>query len=137
MDVLVAGGGPAGSVLAWALARQGLRTLVLERARSHAWRDAVLGGGCFVLGAAPFVAMYLAGRESVTDPALFPLLRAAVQYRFDYLLLPQRLDALLSVAFHSLLPAAALAWLAWRRQWPRDLGTLALLGAVALARREN
>ena len=31
--MLVAGGGPAGSVLAWALARRGLRTLVLERAR--------------------------------------------------------------------------------------------------------
>lgn len=106
--------------------------LVLERARPRAWLDAALGGSLFVLGAAPFVTTYLAGRENVTDPALFAVLRAAVQYRFDYLLLPQRLDALLSVAFHSLLPAAALAWIAWRRHWTRDLGTLALFGVVAL-----
>ena len=32
-DVIVVGGGPAGSVLAWALAREGVRTLLLERAR--------------------------------------------------------------------------------------------------------
>jgi geranylgeranyl reductase family protein len=32
-DVIIAGGGPAGSTLAWALAKRGLRTVVLERAR--------------------------------------------------------------------------------------------------------
>ena len=32
-DVIVVGGGPAGSVTAWALARRGLRVAVLERAR--------------------------------------------------------------------------------------------------------
>jgi len=32
-DVIVVGGGPAGSVLAWALAREGVRTVLLERAR--------------------------------------------------------------------------------------------------------
>jgi geranylgeranyl reductase family protein len=32
-DVIIAGGGPAGSVLAWDLARRGIATLVLERAR--------------------------------------------------------------------------------------------------------
>lgn len=106
--------------------------LVLERARPRAWLDATGGGALFVLGASPFVVTYLTGRENIADPALFPLLRAAVQYRFDYLLLPQRLDALLSVAFHSLLPAAALAWLAWRRDWPRDLTTLAVFGTTAL-----
>jgi len=106
--------------------------LVLERARPRAWLDVTRGGALFVLGASPFVMTYLTGRENVSDPALFSVLRAAVQYRFDYLLLPQRLDALVSVAFHSLLPAAAVAWLAWRRGWPRDLATLAVFGATAL-----
>lgn len=32
-DVVVLGGGPSGSVMAWALARQGIRVLLLERAR--------------------------------------------------------------------------------------------------------
>ena len=32
-DVIVAGGGPAGSTLAWELARQGVKVIVLERAR--------------------------------------------------------------------------------------------------------
>jgi len=32
-DVIVAGGGPAGAVMAWALARNGVRVLVVERAR--------------------------------------------------------------------------------------------------------
>src|SRR6266545_5398243 len=32
-DVIVAGGGPAGSTLAWDLARRGVRVLLLERAR--------------------------------------------------------------------------------------------------------
>src|SRR5205823_1165291 len=32
-DVIVAGGGPAGSVLAWDLARRGIDVLVLERTR--------------------------------------------------------------------------------------------------------
>jgi len=31
-EVLVAGGGPAGSVMAWSLARKGIRTIVLDRA---------------------------------------------------------------------------------------------------------
>jgi 2-polyprenyl-6-methoxyphenol hydroxylase-like FAD-dependent oxidoreductase len=32
-EVIVAGGGPAGSVLAWDLARKGVRVVVLERTR--------------------------------------------------------------------------------------------------------
>ena len=39
-DVIVAGGGPAGSTVAWALARRGLRVVVLERASFPARRSA-------------------------------------------------------------------------------------------------
>ncbi len=74
--------------------------LALERARPRAWLDAAVGGVLFLVGASPFVLAYLEGRENVTNPALFAVLRAAVEYRFDYLLLPQKTDALLSVAFH-------------------------------------
>jgi hypothetical protein len=55
-----------------------------------------------------------------------------MDYRFDYLLLPQRLDALLSVTFHAALPAVLLIWLKRRGEWPADLRVLAALGAAAL-----
>ncbi|MGH8310611.1 MAG: FAD-dependent oxidoreductase, partial [Steroidobacteraceae bacterium] len=41
-DVLVVGGGPAGSTCAWALSRAGLEVLVIDRARFP--RDKVCAG---------------------------------------------------------------------------------------------
>jgi geranylgeranyl reductase family protein len=53
-DVIVVGGGPAGSTLAWRLARSGVRTLVLERAsmpREKVCGDYVDPRGVQILGA--------------------------------------------------------------------------------------
>jgi hypothetical protein len=67
----------------------------------------------FGLGALPYVVRFFPARDNVTDPALLPLVRRALDLRFPYLLYPISLDALFSVAFHAAFPFAA--WLAWRR----------------------
>lgn len=53
-DVIIVGGGPAGSVLAWALAQRGIRAIVLERARfprEKVCGDYLVPGGLRILKA--------------------------------------------------------------------------------------
>src|SRR4030095_14504758 len=109
-----------------------LAHLALARFRVSAWRDAACGAGLFALGALPFLVQYLANRENVVDPAALGAVRAALDYRFDYLLLPQRLHAILRVLLHASLPACVFGWLVRRRGWSDDLRTLTVLGCAAL-----
>lgn len=109
-----------------------LTHLWLSRFDRRAWGEIAAGAGLFTLGALPFLLRYLPGKENLADPALLPVVREALNYRFYYLLLPQRLDALLSVAFHAALPAILLIWLRRRGAWPADFRVLAALGAAAL-----
>jgi hypothetical protein len=109
-----------------------LAHLALARFRVSAWRDAACGAGLFALGALPFLVQYLPNRENVVDPAALGAVRAALDYRFDYLLLPQRLNAIFSVLFHALLPACVFGWLVRRQGWSDDLRTLTVLGCAAL-----
>ena len=109
-----------------------LAHLVLARFRASAWRDAAYGAVAFVLGASPFVVHYLMGRDNVVDPAVFREVRAALDYRFDYLLLPQRLPAILSVLFHALLPLGVFWWVLRRVGWSGDLRAISVLGCAAL-----
>lgn len=107
--------------------------LILERGRLRAWLEAAVGAALFVLGASPFLAGFLRGGDNITDPALFPVIRQIQEFRWPYLFLPLSLDALVSVAFHMLLPAALLFWL-WRSgAWTGNARRLALFGAVALS----
>lgn len=109
-----------------------LTHLWLARFRRRAWGEVAVGAGLFIVGALPFILRYLPGKENLADPALLAAVREALDYRFDYLFLPQRLDALVSVAFHAALPAGLLLWLRRRGCRPEELRTLGLLGAVAL-----
>lgn len=109
-----------------------LTHLWVARFRRRAWGQVAVGAGLFVLGALPFLLRFLPGKENLSEPTLLPVVRAALDYRFDYLFFPQRLDALLSVTFHAALPAALLLWLRRRRQWDGDLRLLGLLGTLAL-----
>ena len=88
-------------------------------ALAHLWRErsaralgqVALGAALFVAGALPYLAPFFAARLGGGAPAT---VRAALDYRFPYLLYPIAPNALLSVAFHMALPLAA--WLAWRRR---------------------
>jgi hypothetical protein len=82
-----------------------------ERLRPRAIAQVVAGVALFVVGALPYLVPFFSGREAGGAPAE---LRAALDYRFPYLFYPQTPNALLSVAFHLALPAAA--WLWWRRR---------------------
>jgi hypothetical protein len=85
---------------------------------AHLWHErslralgqVALGAGLFVLGALPYVVPFFSARIGGGAPAT---VRAALDYRFPYLLYPIAPNALLSVAFHLALPLGA--WLAWRR----------------------
>ncbi|HEY4428974.1 MAG TPA: NAD(P)/FAD-dependent oxidoreductase [Solirubrobacteraceae bacterium] len=74
-DVVIVGGGPAGSTLAWALARSGLRPLVLERAsfpREKVCGDYVDPRGLRILGAmGALEALERHKRVKVTSMATF------------------------------------------------------------------
>jgi hypothetical protein len=83
----------------------------LWRARSlRALGQVALGAALFVVGTLPYVIPFFSARVGGGAP---PTVRAALDYRFPYLLYPIAPNALLSVAFHMALPLAA--WLAWRR----------------------
>lgn len=88
--------------------------VVLERFRRRAIVEVTVGAGLFVLGALPYLVPFFAGRDDARDPATRALARAALDYRFPYLLYPIALDAVISVAFHMALLIAA--WLWWRRR---------------------
>jgi hypothetical protein len=82
----------------------------LWRQRSlHALGQVTLGAALFVVAALPYVVPFFGARIGGGDPATT---RAALDYRFPYLLYPIAPNALLSVAFHMALPLGA--WLAWR-----------------------
>jgi hypothetical protein len=82
-----------------------------ERLRPRAIAQVLAGVALFVVGALPYLIPFFSGREAGGSPAE---LRAALDYRFPYLLYPQTPNALLSVALHAALPMAA--WLGWRRR---------------------
>ncbi|MGH7347812.1 MAG: hypothetical protein ACREK4_23105, partial [Candidatus Rokuibacteriota bacterium] len=105
--------------------------LVLSRFRGRAWLDAVLGAGAFTLGVLPFVLAYFTRQEALTDPDLAPVARAALDYRFPYLLFPLSLDSLLSVAFHAALPALLLGWVLARASSER-VRAIVVIGGAAL-----
>jgi hypothetical protein len=88
-------------------------------ALAHLWRErsvralgqVALGLVLFVAAALPYVVPFFSARIGGGDPST---VRAALDYRFPYLLYPIAPNALLSVAFHMALPLGA--WLAWRRR---------------------
>lgn len=88
-------------------------------ALAHVWRErsaralvqVALGAALFVAAALPYLAPFFSARIGGGAPAT---VRAALDYRFPYLLYPIAPNALLSVAVHMALPLGA--WLAWRRR---------------------
>jgi menaquinone-9 beta-reductase len=69
VDVAIIGAGPAGSTLAWALARRGIEVLVLERAPSWQWR----AGGVFTSPAAVAALERSGLARDVIDAAAQPI----------------------------------------------------------------
>jgi hypothetical protein len=106
--------------------------LWLARFGRKAWRDVLAGGGLFTLAVLPFVLRYFPSREAVTDPALLPVVRAALHVRYDYLLLPIDLATLISVTFHAALPAALFAWALRAFRGSADLRGLAVFAVASL-----
>ena len=82
-----------------------------ERVRPRAVAQVALGIALFVLAALPYLVPFFTGRAGGGTPST---VRAALDYRFPYLLYPIAPNAILSVLFHLALPLAA--WLAWRRR---------------------
>jgi geranylgeranyl reductase family protein len=74
-DVIVVGGGPAGSVLAWSLARQGVRVAVVERAsfpREKVCGDFVEPSGLRILAGMQCQGMFdVASRLPITSTRVF------------------------------------------------------------------
>jgi len=97
------------------------------RCRPRALGQVALGAALFVVAALPYLVPFFAGREGGGAPAT---VRAALDYRFSYLLYPIAPNALLSVAFHLALPLGA--WLAWRHRRQPD-AVLTPLGPVMAA----
>jgi len=105
--------------------------LIIERFRLRAQLEVSGGAACFLLGALPFLVGFLPGRDNITDPALFPILRQIQEYRWPFLFLPPSPSLVRSVAFAMLLPAALFWWL-WRGGGlSQDVRRLVLFGTVA------
>jgi hypothetical protein len=85
------------------------------RCRPRALGQVALGAALFVVAALPYLVPFFAGRQG---GGALAAVRAALDYRFPYLLYPIAPNALLSVAFHLALPLGA--WLAWRRRRQPD-----------------
>lgn len=96
-----------------------------QRLRVRALVQVALGVALFVAGALPYAVAFFSGREGGGSPGE---VRAALDYRFPYLLYPIAPNALLSVAFHMALPLGA--WLWWRRRGEPS-AILSPLSAVA------
>ena len=92
----------------------GIAHVWLARRRLRAAAAVAMGAALFVVAALPYVLRFFPLRDNVTDAADLALARAALDYRFPYLLYPIELPALLSVAFHASLLVAV--WLWWRRR---------------------
>jgi len=93
-----------------------LAHLALARLRLRALRDVTMGVGLFVLGASPYLVRFFPARDNL--PHAGALTRAALDYRFDYLLYPIKLDALVSVSIHASLLATVCLWSACRAERP-------------------
>ncbi len=93
--------------------------VVLERLRPRAILQVAGGVALFVIAALPYLVPFFAARDDASDPATLSLARAALHYKFPYLLYPIAPSALLSVLFHVSLPLGA--WLVWRRRAPERL----------------
>lgn len=106
--------------------------LWLSRFQFRAWWDVLLGIPLFAVGALPFILRYVPAQEHLTDPALLPMVREALHYRYPYLLFPLEPSAMISVAFHAALPAAVLLWVARRGERPEGFRALLVFGAAAL-----
>jgi hypothetical protein len=106
--------------------------VALARRRLRALVEAGTGIGLFGLGTLPYVLRFFPARDDLAHGG--GLTRAALEYRFPYLLYPIGLDALLSVVFHLSLPAAAWLWF-MRGAGPRGARgeRMAALNVVAAA----
>jgi hypothetical protein len=93
--------------------------LWLARFGPRALGDIAAGVPLFAAGSLPFVAPFLEARDNVVEPAVLPVVRSALDYRFAYLLYPISPAALLSVSFHLALPGLAWLWW-WRTSAPDD-----------------
>ena len=110
-----------------------LAHVALARLQPRAVGQVLAGIALFCVGAAPYLVPFLGARDSATDAATLTAARQALDYRFAYLLYPQTVNAVASVAFHAALPV--LAWLTWRRRVPerlrRPLEAFAIAAIVA------
>ncbi|HSL52286.1 MAG TPA: hypothetical protein VK878_24725 [Candidatus Deferrimicrobiaceae bacterium] len=106
--------------------------LWLSRFQARAWRDVLLGVPLFAIGALPFILRYVPAQEHLSDPALLPVVREALHYRYPYLLFPLDPSSVISVAFHAGLPIAVLLWVLRRGQTPEALRVLLTMAVAAL-----
>ncbi|MBF0530857.1 MAG: FAD-dependent monooxygenase, partial [Deltaproteobacteria bacterium] len=103
--VLIAGAGPAGAMLAWKLARQGLKVLIIDRARLPRYKTCGGGLTARAKGLIPFdisPVMEVEARTAVVAVDYRPVFQAqtdqplvytVMRDRFDYFLVQQAVKA--------------------------------------------